>query len=210
MLVTNKLLIYNNYLILLVYLRMSQAKTLTENELKIVLAVIDKGRNSKRNRLMILFSHWAGMRVGEIASLKIGDVINEQGVAKDEIRLSAEQTKGNKARIVMLGEKLRKEINGYCGQLKKADPTRPLIASQKSRNGFSANSLSQEFKKLYERAGIAGASSHSGRRSFITHLANKGIGVRVLQSLAGHSSIATTQLYIDVNDEMKRVAVNLI
>jgi len=210
MLVKNKLLIYNNYLILLVYLRMSQAKTLTENELKIVLAVIDKGRNSKRNRLMVLFSHWAGMRVGEIASLKIGDVINEKGVAKDEIRLSAEQTKGNKARIVMLGEKLRKEINGYCGQLKKADPTRPLITSQKSRNGFSANSLSQEFKKLYARAGIAGASSHSGRRSFITHLANKGIGVRVLQSLAGHSSIATTQLYIDVNDEMKRVAVNLI
>ena len=210
MLVTNKLLIYNNYLILLVYLRMSQAKTLTENDLKIVLAVIDKGRNSKRNRLMVLFSHWAGMRVGEIASLKIGDVINEKGVAKDEIRLSAEQTKGNKARIVMLGEKLRKEINGYCGQLKKADPTRPLIASQKSRNGFSANSLSQEFKKLYARAGIAGASSHSGRRSFITNLANKGIGVRVLQSLAGHSSIATTQLYIDVNDEMKRVAVNLI
>jgi len=189
---------------------MSQAKTLTENDLKIVLAVIDKGRNSKRNRLMVLFSHWAGMRVGEIASLKIGDVINEKGVAKDEIRLSAEQTKGNKARIVMLGEKLRKEINGYCGQLKKADPTRPLIASQKSRNGFSANSLSQEFKKLYARAGIAGASSHSGRRSFITNLANKGIGVRVLQSLAGHSSIATTQLYIDVNDEMKRVAVNLI
>ncbi len=36
---------YNNYLIILVYLRMSQAKTLTENELKIVLAVIDKGRN---------------------------------------------------------------------------------------------------------------------------------------------------------------------
>ena len=190
--------------------RMSQAKTLSESELKIVLAIIDKGRNPKRNRLMVLLSHWAGMRVGEVAAVKIGDVLNDNGIVNDEIRLSPEQTKGNKARTVMLGDKLRKEIANYCTNLNKLDSTRPLIASQKCRNGFSANSLSQEFKKLYKRAGIVGATSHSGRRTFITNLANKGIGVRVLQSLAGHSSIATTQLYIDVNDEMKRVAVNLI
>lgn len=192
------------------FYHMAQAKTLTESELKIVLAVIDKGRNPKRNRLMILLGHWAGMRVGEIASLKIGDVINDKGIVNDEVRLTAEQTKGKKARTVMLGERLRKEIALYLATLNKLDSTRSLIASQKSRNGFSANSLSQEFKKLYERSGIVGASSHSGRRTFITNLANKGIGVRVLQSLAGHSSIATTQMYIDVNDEMKRVAVNLI
>ncbi len=189
---------------------MPQAKTLTESELKIVLAVIDSGRNSKRNRLMLLLAHWAGMRVGEIAALRIGDVINENGNVTDEVRLTVEQTKGKKARTVMLGDKLRKEIGLYCASLKKNDSTRPLIASQKCRSGFSANSLSQEFKKLYTRAGITGATSHSGRRSFITNLANKGIGVRVLQSLAGHSSITTTQFYIDVNDEMKRSAVNLI
>jgi integrase/recombinase XerD len=55
-----------------------------------------------------------------------------------------------------------------------------------------------------------GASSHSGRRTFITTLANKGVGVRVLAVLAGHSSITTTQAYIDVNDEIKRSAVELI
>jgi integrase/recombinase XerD len=48
------------------------------------------------------------------------------------------------------------------------------------------------------------------RRSFITNLANKGIGVRILASLAGHRSIAVTQKYIDVNDDMKRRAVELI
>lgn len=189
---------------------MSQAKTITDSELKILLAVIDKGRNPKRNRLMILLSHWAGMRVGEVAAVKIGDVLNVNGTVNDEIRLSPEQTKGKKARTVMLGDKLRKEIAAYCACLHKLDPTRPLIPSQKRRDGFNANSLTQEFKKLYERAGIVGATSHSGRRTFITNLANKGIGVRVLQSLAGHRSIATTQLYIDVNDEMKRQAVNMI
>jgi integrase/recombinase XerD len=63
---------------------------------------------------------------------------------------------------------------------------------------------------LYKRAGIAGGSSHSGRRTFITNLAAKGVGVRVLMSLAGHRSISTTQAYIDVNDDMKRKAVELI
>ncbi|MFT7228236.1 MAG: integrase/recombinase XerD [Methylophilaceae bacterium] len=110
----------------------------------------------------------------------------------------------------MLGDRLRKEISLYVATLNKLDATKPLIASQKSRNGFSANSLSQEFKKLCTRTGITGATSHSGRRSFITTLANKGISVRVLQLLAGHSSIATTQHYIDVNDLKKRAAVDLI
>ena len=63
---------------------------------------------------------------------------------------------------------------------------------------------------LYRHAGIDGASSHSGRRTFITTLASKGVSVRVLASLAGHKSIATTQRYIDVNDDMKRAAVRLL
>lgn len=135
---------------------MPQAKTLTESELKIVLAVIDKGRHPKRNRLMVLLSHLAGMRVGEIASLKIGGVINDKGVVNNEIRLTPHQTKGKKARTVMLGERLRKEITLYLSTLNKLEPTRPLIASQKSRNGFSANSLSQEFKSFTNALALLG------------------------------------------------------
>jgi integrase/recombinase XerD len=76
--------------------------------------------------------------------------------------------------------------------------------------GFSANSLCQWFFWIYRAAGISGASSHSGRRSFLTSLANKGIGVRILASLAGHRSIAVTMKYLDANDDMKRNAVELI
>jgi integrase/recombinase XerD len=57
---------------------------------------------------------------------------------------------------------------------------------------------------------MTGATSHSGRRTFITKLADKGVGVRVLMALAGHRNITTTQAYIDVNDDMKRSAVELI
>lgn len=189
---------------------MPQAKTLSERELKIVLAVVAQGRNPERNRMMILLSHWGGMRVGEIAALKIGNVISEEGVIVSEIRLRPEQTKGSKPRSVMLGEKLRNELAVYCKLLEAAGLTLPLIHSQKSRKGFTSNSLGQEFKTIYLKAGIDGATSHSGRRTFITNLASKGVGVRVLMSLAGHQNIATTQLYIDVNDDMKRKAVNLI
>jgi site-specific recombinase XerD len=90
-----------------------------------------------------------------------------------------------------------------------ADKYNSIDAAEIGLDGFSANTLCQHFHWLYQRAGIEGASSHSGRRTFIANLAAKGVGVRVLASLAGHRSIATTQAYIDVNDDQKRKAVEL-
>mgnify|MGYP002870688518 CR=1 FL=1 len=84
-----------------------------------------------------------------------------------------------------------------------------LFRTQKSRC-FSSNSATQLLQRIYDRSGQTGATSHSGRRTFITELAAKGVGVRVLATLAGHRSIQTTQRYIDVNDEMMRNAVELI
>jgi len=188
---------------------MAQAKTFTEKELKRVLAYIAIHKHAVRNRAMLLLTHWAGLRVGEVAALRIGDVIAEDGAVKQEVRLLPEQTKGRHARTIFIGERLRKELTAYAVTLKDPVPNNPLFYTQK-RQGFSANTLCQYFHKLYREAGIEGASSHSGRRSFITNLASKGVGVRVLMSLAGHRSMATTQLYIDVNDAMKRAAVELL
>jgi integrase/recombinase XerD len=84
-----------------------------------------------------------------------------------------------------------------------------LFKTQKSKH-FSSNTATQLLQRIYERCGLAGATSHSGRRTFITELANKGVSVRVLAELAGHSSIATTQRYIDINDDMLKKAVELI
>jgi len=63
---------------------------------------------------------------------------------------------------------------------------------------------------IYSQAGIANASSHSGRRSGLTTLADKGVSVRVLMALVGHSQIATTQRYIDLRPSVFRAAVELI
>lgn len=188
---------------------MGQAKTLTEKELKKVLIYISLRRHSARNRTMLLLTHWAGMRVGEVAGLRVIDVVASDGAIKSEIRLLPEQTKGRHGRTVFLGERLRKQLGEYVATLKHPSPDRPLFFTQK-RAGFTANTLCQHFHNMYRQVGIEGASSHSGRRSFITNLASKGVGVRVLMALAGHRNIATTQRYIDVNDAMQRAAVELL
>jgi len=186
---------------------MAQAKTLTSKELRRVLDHVASRPHGARNRLMLLMTHWAGMRVGEVAALRVADVLGVDGNVKGEIRLDATQTKGDRARTVFVSERLRKEIGAFIKTLDKRQ--QQLFATQK-RAAFSANSLCQTLNAIYRGAGVDGASSHSGRRSFITALANKGVGVRVLAALAGHRSISTTQRYIDVNDDMQRAAVELL
>ena len=188
---------------------MAQAKTLTTAELEQVLRYISTRKYAERNRAMLLMGFWAGLRVKEIAQLKMGDILNDDGTIKSEIRLSAQQTKGNDGRTVFLPVKLKEELAVYLKTRHIKDPTIALFHTA-NRLSFTPNTLCQHFFWLYKKAGIAGASSHSGRRQFITTLANKGISVRILASLAGHKNIAVTQKYIDVNDEMKRAAVELV
>ena len=188
---------------------MAQAKTLTPAELDQTLKYIATHSYALRNRVMLLTGMWSGMRVGEIASLSVGDVMNLGGSIKAEVRLTAEQTKGRHPRTVFLPQKLRDELHAYMALRNPTDLKHPLFVSSGGR-AFTANVLTQHFFWLFKRAGIAGATSHSMRRTFITNLASKGIGVRVLASLSGHRSIAVTQRYIDVNDDMKRNAVELV
>ena len=199
---------------------MSQAKVLSEKEIRKVVKVIESKRHSTRNRCMFLLTHGSGMRVGEVASLRICDVLQSDGSIKSEVYLSAQQTKGSKGRTVYLSDKMRDEISLYLRTRFKlndllavtlTDTTRALFANQKDcHRGFSASTACQMFHYWYKEAKIEGASSHSGRRGFITNLANKGVHVRILQELAGHSNIAVTQKYIDVNHDKLRIAVEML
>jgi integrase/recombinase XerD len=187
-----------------------QAKTLNQNEIRKVLDYTATRKHSTRNRCLLYSTFLSGMRVGEVATLRYSDVVNVDGTIKNEIRLSAENTKTNEARTVFVNDKLRKEFEKYIAVYKPSNPTVKFFYSQKrNSDGFTPNTLTQFFHYLYKRAGVDGASSHSGRRTFITNLATQGVSVRVLMSLAGHKNISTTQCYIDVNDDMKRKAVEL-
>ena len=188
---------------------MAQAKALTQQELEQVLRYVSTKRYAQRDRALVMTSFLSGMRAKEIASLKFKDILNDDGTVKNEIRLTADMTKGRHGRVVFVSHRLQEELAAYARSRATNHPYMPVFFTS-NRAGFNPNGLCQHFWWMYKRAGISGASSHSGRRSFITSLAEKGIGVRVLASLAGHRSIAVTQRYIDVNDEMKRRAVELI
>ena len=198
---------------------MAQAKTLNEKELNLLLLYIKTRKYAVRDRAMVLMTYWGGMRIGEVAATKIGDVLNADGTIKEEMRLTAEQTKGKHARTVVLAEKLRKEIQTYL-KTRFTDKeliavtysdymNKPLFATQK-RDGFNANTACYHFHMLYKSCGLNGASSHSGRRSFLTNLSAKSVPLKVLMELAGHRQAQTTMRYINVTSDMKRAAVELV
>jgi integrase/recombinase XerD len=199
---------------------MSQARVLTERELRKVLSYCGNQPHATRNRAMLLCTHMAGMRVGEVAALRICDVLGADGAVMDEIALAASQTKGNHSRTVLVPKKLQDELTDYLQErfglkdllaVTLTDTQRALFPTQKNpKRGFTANTLCQLFHKIYKDARMTGATSHSGRRTFITKLADKGVGVRVLMALAGHKSIATTQRYIELNPTVMKAAVELI
>ena len=193
---------------------MKQAKVLNQSELKRLLRVTSTTKHAKRNRVVVLLSYLAGLRACEIASLRVSDVMSFQNdiwEAKSEVVLRSWQTKGSKAQTVILNSQLRAELEQYVRQYCPPNTKNEdiLLQSQKG-SGFSSQTIQNLFRTLYEAAGLQNASSHSGRRTFITGLSEKGVSVRVIQELARHSSMNTTQRYIDVSVDKLRIAAEVI
>lgn len=193
--------------------RQHQARVLTKDELRRVLAVCDGMTHARRNRMVMELSFFAGLRSKELAGLTVGDVF-ENGKVREKVLLDKEQTKGGKkGRAVFLNRRLRRGLAEYVTYANDGvylRPEQPLFRSQKGR-GFSPTTMVMLFRRIYDLAGIPDAKSHSGRRYFITSLAKKGTSAPVLQRLAGHSHLNTTQRYIDeIGDDVLQEAVELV
>lgn len=191
---------------------MRQARVLTEQEFKRLLAVVAQTKHAERNRLAFMLSHLAGLRVGEIAGLLVSDVFEADGTIRERLVVRANIAKGGHERVVFLGERLRHEIEQLRRSIEGVQPRkteRALLMTQK-RTAFSPNTLCQLMNRLYADAGLDGATSHSGRRWFITKLANSGVSTKVIMTLAGHKHMTTTQRYIDVREDMMKAAVELL
>ena len=96
---------------------MPQAKVLSKADLKRVLAIVAVERHAERNRIAIFLSLLAGMRAGEIASLRVQSVLDARGNVRDEIRLSPQMTKGNRPRTVFVNKRLQRELRRYLRTL---------------------------------------------------------------------------------------------
>jgi integrase/recombinase XerD len=112
--------------------------------------------------------------------------------------------------VVHVGKKLQREIQGFVTRHPHVARNKESRLFRTQRGVFSSQSIQNLFRQLYQLANIPNASSHSGRRSFITNLSENGISTRVIQELARHSSMVTTQRYIDVSNDKIRNAVNTI
>ena len=189
---------------------MKQAHVVNDKGLRTVLNSTKMTRYQHRNQLMVMLSYCAGLRACEISSLRIGDIIGSDGEAMHTILLERLQTKGTPHQQVVVSKKLRKEITRYAQQCRpQAKPQSPLLSSQKG-GAFSSQTIQQVFRQLYTQIGFDGASSHSGRRTILTKLAEEGVHARVIQQIARHSSLATTRRYIEVSPHLLRNAVEML
>ena len=201
---------------------MSQARILSQSEFRKILLHIAKKKHHARNKAIVYCSFFGCMRVGEISSLTINDVLNDDGSIKEEVYLKAFQTKGSRGRTVYMPTKLQEEIKSYLTVrfglkdkdlqvLHYTDTSKALFGSQKNtQRGFSPNTLCQWFTKLYSDCSISGASSHSGRRWGATQLCEQSVNPKIIQKILGHRQLQTTMLYYEVSPNSMRNAIELL
>ena len=198
---------------------MTQARVLTDKDIKRALSFIGTKRTATRDRALFMTGILTGMRAKELSSIRIADVLGSDAEIRDEIHLSSNMTKGKRGRTVLLNKKVREEIANYLRERFKTKDLQPILLTDTSRalfsnqknnvRGFTANGMSKHLSQLFSDIGIDGASAHSLRRSYISKIASFGTSIRVIQKLAGHQDIKTTALYIEVSDSMLRKAVEL-
>ena len=182
---------------------MSRARVLSAQELRQLLLHVSRRRHALRNATQLLLTYWAGLRVSEVAALRYSDVLRPGGGILPEVSLS--QGAGRPSRVVLISARMQRQLLAYVNAFPPSDPGKPLFFTQKSA-GWTANTLTQHFFHLYRAAGLRGASSQSGRRTFVTALVRQGVATRTVQALAGHRRAATTRAVVGPED-LLRIAI---
>jgi integrase len=187
-----------------------QAKVLSESQVAALLAYAERSRNPVRNRVIVLLSVKAGLRASEIAKLTWDMVLDCGGHVGPIVELHDSAAKSRSGRRIPVHFDLRIAVVA----LHSVSPhPGPVIRSQRG-GAMTAVSIVNWFATAYRAIGVAGCSSHSGRRTFITRAARlvhkAGGSLRDVQLLAGHRSIQTTQRYIDGDTDVQRMLVSMI
>jgi integrase/recombinase XerD len=189
-----------------------QAKTLNAKQVNNVLARARDYRNGLRNETIVQLTLLAGLRAKEVAGLRWEHVLTSEGEIGNEIRLTNDAAKGKSGGVIPLHPKLK----ALLGELKgkhQGDAKRAVIRSEHG-GALKAQSVVNLLCVHYQRCDIEGASSHSGRRTFVTNAARKismaGGTIRDVQALARHANLATTQRYIETNSAAQRAVIDLL
>jgi integrase/recombinase XerC len=194
-----------------------QAKVLTAKQIEVVLDHVSRTRHPERNRVFVLLSTKAGLRSKEIAALTWAMVTDADAQVSDCIHLTNTASKGKGGgRTIPLHPLLRDALDVLHARilLDKGRIRSDQHIAASERGHYTAATMATWFYDLFKTLGLHGASSHSGRRTFITNAARKvsqvGGSLRDVQQLAGHSSLATTQKYIEGDSDSKRKLISLL
>lgn len=187
-----------------------QAKVLTPHNLRRMLAYAGRTATPDRDRVIILLSAKAGLRAAEIAKLTWPMILDTRSRVASQIEITDGIAKHGSGRRIPIHPDLRLALDTLRRQSCREGP---VIRSARGGH-MRPNSLVNWFVVMFADLGLQGCSSHSGRRTFITNAARAvhrvGGSLRDVQLLAGHSSIETTQRYIDGNSDAQRRLVSLI
>lgn len=196
--------------------QIGKAKVPSDTERKRLVVVTKAGAHAKRNVALITCSYRIGLRAKELASLRVRSVMTGSGELLEQCDLTAAMTKGGKPRTAFLSNPLvRSALKDYLDARRAQEGVlfnfeAPLFKSQKG-DAFSPNTMQQLLRRLHERAGIAGGRSHSGRRWFATELISKGVDLKAVSVLMGHSSVSMTAQYAEDNPQrLARIAGELV
>jgi integrase/recombinase XerD len=181
---------------------------LSPNQIRHVFRVArSRGRHAARAEAVLAMSLGLGLRAKELAALRWADVYDEAGKVRPVVHLRAAYTKGGRTRDVFVSSPaLRKVLEKYGERdwLGSASASQAALFQSQKGGAMTPGSMARFLKALYAEAGIGGASSHSGRRTLITRLAERGVDLKAIAEIAGHTSIRTTAMYVESNP--KRLA----
>ncbi|WP_071147699.1 site-specific tyrosine recombinase XerD [Bacteroides ihuae] len=177
-------------------------EVLSIEEIDAIIASIDLSKNEgQRNRAILETLYSCGLRVSELTSLKISNIYLEDEFIKVE-------GKGSKQRLVPISQKAIKEIKLYFLDRNKQNIKKgyeDFVFLSRRGTGLSRIMIFHIIKELAQIAGITKIiSPHTFRHSFATHLLEGGANLRAIQSMLGHESIATTEIYTHIDREMLR------
>ena len=191
------------------YLKEHEVKSLrTFIEEKAIVAISKKQKKPIRDWAIIDIALSAGLRASEICNLKIKDLHTGKG----ESSVFVEKGKGNKNRLVVISNKLKRHLKEFIGWKKKAgEPITPesfIFVSERSPK-MTLSALQKRFKWWVRAAGLGDRYSiHSARHTYGTMLYRNTKDLRMVQKQLGHSSCQVTEVYADVLREDTEKAVN--
>ena len=194
-----------------------QSKVLNKSQIEWVSSYLRSKRNGLRNQTIFLLSVKSGLRSKEISQLSWKEVCNSNGEVDEYINLTNRSSKGKSGRVIPLHKDVRQNLIELLDDHKRFsgfNMDTSLIVRTERSPFTTSQTIVNMFQSWYRKLGLVGCSSHSGRRTFITETSKKislvGGSLRDVQMMVGHSSLQTTQRYIESDSESQRKVVDLI